>query len=110
MTYLVPMGSTRSMGPVIHRDEQRAVTMPSMRAESKEPFGEEERALAFSLLLPHVARAFHILERLHVLQAGEDIHRRASLWRCVFSRTVALCGLLEPGGGEHFLRRPTASA
>ncbi len=70
--YLVPMGSTRSLGPVIHRDEQRAVTIPSMRIESREPFGEEQRMLARQLL-PHVTRAFQILERLHVLKASEDV-------------------------------------
>ena len=70
--YLVPMGSTRSMGPVIHRDQERAVTIPSMRIESREPFGEEQRILARQLL-PHVTRAFQILERLHVLKASEDV-------------------------------------
>jgi hypothetical protein len=70
--FLTPMGITRSFGPVILRDEQRSITIPAMRTESREPFGEEHRAIA-AHLLPHVARAIQLVERLQSLQAGEEV-------------------------------------
>jgi PAS domain-containing protein len=70
--YLLRMGVTRSMGPVISRVEQHALTIPAMRVEHKEPFDEEQRDFV-RRLLPHLARANLIRERLEILQAGEEV-------------------------------------
>ena len=70
--YLLPMRLTRSMGPTFAKDGARVMNVAPMRAEHRAPFGEEERTTA-QHLLPHLARANLIRERLEVLRAGEEV-------------------------------------
>jgi len=70
--YLLPMGLTRTMGPVFFKDGALVLTATPMRAEHRAPFGEQERAGA-KHLLPHLARANLVRQRLEVLRAGEEV-------------------------------------
>jgi len=70
--YLFPEGLTRSMAPTISKDGSFALVATPMRGERRVPFGEEERDTA-TRLLPHLARANLIRERLEVLRAGEEV-------------------------------------
>jgi DNA-binding CsgD family transcriptional regulator len=64
-------GVVFSMGAVIAREEGRVPTLSSLRKPSKRPFDETEREIA-RFLLPHVRRAWAIVQRLELLAAGES--------------------------------------
>ncbi len=70
--YLLRMGGVYSIGAVIKREENCAPTITALRGRRKHQFGEPERETAL-FLLPHLARAWTIQERLHLLSAGESV-------------------------------------
>jgi DNA-binding CsgD family transcriptional regulator len=70
--YLLRIGGIYSMGAVIARQEDQAPTLTALRGRRKHQFGEPEREVA-QFLLPHLSRAWSVLQRLELLAAGESI-------------------------------------
>jgi DNA-binding CsgD family transcriptional regulator len=65
-------GIAYSMGAVIARQGEFAPTLSSLRGARKSSFGESERKIA-QFLLPHLSRAWIVLQRLELLGAGESV-------------------------------------
>jgi DNA-binding CsgD family transcriptional regulator len=76
--YLRRMDGTYCLGAVIARRQNQAPTLTALRGRQKGEFGEDERKVA-KFLLPHLARAWTVHEKLELLAAGESIVDRLSL-------------------------------
>jgi DNA-binding CsgD family transcriptional regulator len=70
--YLLPAGATRTMAVIIDRTGEQALSIPPMRKDRHEPFGKEDRDF-LRILLPHLARANIIRERLAILRASQEV-------------------------------------
>ena len=70
--YLLRIGGEYSMGAVIAREKNQAPTLTALRGRGKHQFGEAEREIA-RFLLPHLGRAWTVLQRLELLSAGESV-------------------------------------
>lgn len=70
--YLRRMDAAYSIGAVIARHGSRAPTLTGLRGRRKGEFGEAERKVA-QFLLPHLARAWAVHEKLELLAAGESV-------------------------------------
>jgi DNA-binding CsgD family transcriptional regulator/PAS domain-containing protein len=69
--YLIPnFGTSHSMAGVLARQNDIALTLTGLRQDREEGWQESDRPIV-SVLLPHVARALKMQERLHILEAGE---------------------------------------
>jgi DNA-binding CsgD family transcriptional regulator len=69
---LIPNGGTHSMAGVISRRGDEALVVVGLKADSREQFGKHEGQLVTELL-PHLARAQMVQERLELLEAGEAV-------------------------------------
>jgi DNA-binding CsgD family transcriptional regulator len=76
--YLRRMDGTYCLGAVIARHQNQAPTLTALRGRQKGEFGEDERKVA-KFLLPHLARAWTVYEKLELLAAGESVLDRLSL-------------------------------
>ena len=65
-------GIAYSMGAVIAREGDYAPTLTSLRSPAKHSFGESEREVG-RFLMPHLARAWAVHQRLGILEAGESM-------------------------------------
>ena len=70
--YLRRMNIAHSLGAIIARRHSQAPTLTVLRGSCKGAYGEEERKVA-KFLLPHLARAWTVCERLELLAAGESV-------------------------------------
>jgi DNA-binding CsgD family transcriptional regulator len=70
--FLLQLDGVDSMGSVIAMRNGCAPTLTVLRGRRKSIFGETERRVA-DFLLPHLARAWTIHQRLDVLAAGERV-------------------------------------
>jgi len=69
---LLPMDVVHSMGSVLAMQDGRAPTLTVLRGRRKAGFEEGERKVA-DFLLPFLARAWSVYQRLDVLAAGEQV-------------------------------------
>ncbi len=70
--YMLRVGGAYTMGTVFAREGDSAPTLSAQRGRGKHPFGEPEREVA-RFLLPHLGRAWTLLQRLELLAAGESV-------------------------------------
>jgi DNA-binding CsgD family transcriptional regulator len=70
--YLLKVGLTRSLAAIIESDDKQALSLPAMRADHRDAFSREEQNVARHLL-PHLAKANLIRQRLTLLRAGEEV-------------------------------------
>ena len=70
--YLQRIGAAYSMGAVIARSHSQAPTLTALRGRRKDEFGEAERKIA-KFLLPHLARAWTVCEKLELLAGSESV-------------------------------------
>jgi len=70
--YLRPLDGVCCMGAVVDVLENLAPTLTVLRGRRKPKFGEPERQIA-GFLLPHLRRAWTVLQRLELLAAGESV-------------------------------------
>ena len=70
--YLRRMDAAYSMGAVIERRGHEVPTLTALRGRHKGEFGEEERRIA-KFVLPYLARAWTVHEKLEQLAAGESV-------------------------------------
>jgi DNA-binding CsgD family transcriptional regulator/PAS domain-containing protein len=66
--YLLPNHGTQCMSAVLERDHDGAITAAMLRDENRAPWQDEEQRVA-EALLPHVAHAYALQERLRVAQS-----------------------------------------
>ena len=70
--YLLRIGGEYSMGAVIAREKNQAPVLTALRGRGKHRFDEPDREIA-RFLLPHLGRAWTVLQRLELLSAGESV-------------------------------------
>jgi DNA-binding CsgD family transcriptional regulator len=70
--FLLPLNGASCIGSVIAVQENCAPTLTVLRGPHKPVFDESERRVA-EFLLPHLARAWAIYQRLDVLAAGDRV-------------------------------------
>jgi DNA-binding CsgD family transcriptional regulator len=76
--YLLRIGAAYGMATVIARERNHTPTLTALRGRRKHQFGESEREIA-RFLVPHLRRAWTVLERLELLGAGESVLDTLSL-------------------------------
>jgi DNA-binding CsgD family transcriptional regulator len=69
--YLRRIRADYSMGAVITRSGNQAPTLTALRDRGKGAYSEDERKIA-RFLVPHLARAWAVYEKLELLAAGES--------------------------------------
>jgi DNA-binding CsgD family transcriptional regulator len=73
--FLKRIRTDHSMGAVITRGRNQAPTLTALRGKNKGEYSEAERKIA-RFLLPHLASAWVVYERLELLAAGESVLNR----------------------------------
>ena len=76
--YLLRIGGAHSLGAIIARDQNQAPTLTGLRGLRKGAYGEDERKVA-KILLPYLAHAWTVHEKLELLAAGEFVLDHLSL-------------------------------